>query len=199
MRWAALPQKRRARRRQPRASAEKHRERAPGDQSLWLGEEFSKRRNWIDLLRGLAGGYAVTLGVRVAEHSPDGPARLHVLLAVAGICLVGVASQTLRFEGKVAFYPPIFFIGGLAFALVGWKAAFFAFVAVWAINLALPSAAVFLFCYAGVVLILGIMFRAPTVMAGLAAGLALVPVLAALLSRRRLMAQFGRKAKFINR
>ena len=165
---------------------------------MWLGEEFTKRRNWIDFLRALAGGYAVAVvGIHSGATGEGG--GMSVLLAVAGAFFIAVAMQTMRFEGKLAFYPPIFFLGGLAFALVGPKAAFFAFVAVWAVNLALPSASVFLFCYSGVILILGVMFGAPIKQAGLAAGLAMLPVMAALLTRRRLMAQFGRKMKLVSR
>lgn len=196
MRWGALPPKHRARRRKPRASAEDHRERLPGDESLWMAEEFLKRRNWIDLARGVAGGYAV---IYWSTHGTEGMPRLLGLGVVAGITIIGLAVQTLRFEGRLAFYPPIFFLGGLSFGLVGWKVAFFAFIAMWAVNLALPSAAVFLFCYGGVVLILGVLFGAPRTQVVLAAGLALLPVLVSLLSRRRLMAQFGRKAKVIRR
>ncbi len=200
MRWGAFASQRRAKRRRPRASAEDHKERLPGDESLWLGEEFNKRRNWIDLLRGLAGGYAVAVvGIQVRAQGGETGGATEVLLLIGGVLLMGVAAQTLRFEGRLAFYPPVFFLGGLSFALVGAKAAFFAFVAVWAVNLALPSASVFLFCYSGFVLILGVLFGAPIKHAGLAAALALAPVVASLLMRRRLMAQFGRKAKIVSR
>ena len=197
LRLGALPSKHRAKPRRRRKSAEKHRERLPDDQSLWLGEEMSKRRNWLDLFRALAGGYALVGGLGpLLSH---GGALSPFLLTTAAVLFVAVGIQTVRFEGKIGLYPPIFFVGGLGFALVGEKAALFAFVTVWALNLALPSASIFLFCYAGIVLILGVMFGAPMTHAGLMAGLALAPVLGSLLTQRRLMAQFGRKAKFISR
>ena len=199
MRWGTRKPRRRVEK--ERASAETHRDRLPGDQSLWLGEEFTKRRNWLDFLRALAGGYAVVVaGITLGGEGPVETAARFKELGLEGvILLVAVLAQTLRFEGKLAFYPPIFFIGGLAFSVVGWQAALFAFIGVWAANLVLPSAAVFLFCYAGVLLILGVFFGASLPQAGLGAGLALVPVLGALMTGRRLMAQFGRKAKSLGR
>lgn len=198
LRWGSL--QRRSRRRGERPSAEVHRQRLQGDESLWLGEEMAKRRNWLDFLRALAGGYAVVvMGVDTPPEVLPGDLGLVFPWVQGGILAVAVLLQTLRYEARLAFYPPIFFLGGLVFALVGWKAGLLAFIAVWALNLVLPSAMIFLVVHGCIVLILGLaMSRAP-VEASLAAGLIVLPVLLALMSKRRLMAQFGRKAKVVQR
>jgi hypothetical protein len=198
LRWGGL--KRRGRSRRDRPSAEKHRDRLPGDESLWLGEEFGKRRNWLDLCRGLVGGYAVVvMAVNVPPGVMPGAAGLAFPWVQGSVLALAVMAQTLRYETRLALFPPIFFLGGLVFALVGWKAALLAFVAVWALNVVLPSAAIFLVVHGFVVLILGVVMGDRTVDAVVAAALIIVPALLALLSKRRLMAQFGRKAKVLRR
>lgn len=199
MRWGIG--KPRSRSDKERASAEEHWDHLLGDQSFWLGEELTERRNWLDLLRGWSGGYAVVVaGITVGgEGTVEAAARLKELGLEGAILLVAVLVQTLRFEGKLAFHPSIFFLGGLAFSIVGWQGFVFAFAGVGATNLVLPTAAVFLFCYAGVLLISGVFFGTALPQAGFGAGLALVPVLGALMTGRRLMAQFGRKAKSLGR
>jgi hypothetical protein len=198
LRWGNLT--RRTRRRGERPSAEVHRERLPGDESVWLGEELGKRRNWLDLLRALIGGYAVVV---MAVNTPPGVLPGDLGLAFpwvqGGVLVAGVLVQTVRYEARLALYPPIFFVGGLVFALVGWKAALLAFFAVWALNVVLPSAMIFLVVHGFIVLILGLVMTRAPLESSVAAGLIVMPTLLALLSKRRLMAQFGRKAKVVRR
>ena len=103
-----------------RASAEEHWDHLPGDQSFWLGEELTERRNWLDLLRGWSGGYAVVVaGITVGGEGPvEAVARFKELGLEGAILLVAVLVQTLRFEGKLAFHPSIFFL--VAWPLVSW-------------------------------------------------------------------------------
>lgn len=198
LRWGSL--KRRTPRTGERPSAEEHRQRLPGDESLWLGEEMGKRRNWLDFLRGLVGGYAVVvMGVNAPPGVLPGELGLTFPWVQGGVLVVAVLLQTLRYEARLAFYPPIFFLGGLVFALVGWKAGLLAFVAVWALNVVLPSAVVFLVVHAFIVLILGLIMARVPLEASVAGGLIVLPALLALLSKRRLMAQFGRKARVVRR
>jgi len=51
------------------------RQRQPSDHSLWIGDEFKRMRNWLDLFRGLAGGAAVVYALPVFSGSTHGGAR----------------------------------------------------------------------------------------------------------------------------
>jgi hypothetical protein len=70
---------------------------------------------------------------------------------------------------------------------------------VWALNVVLPSAMIFLVVHGFIVLILGLVMTRAPLESSVAAGLIVMPTLLALLSKRRLMAQFGRKAKVVRR
>lgn len=179
--------------------AARKRERLPGDQSLWLGEEFAKRRNWLDLGRAFAGGYAVMLALPEIVQTDWRPAfGTPVEWVQAPLFAIGVVLQTLRWEGRLVLFPPVFYVLGLAFPLIGAKAATLAFVAIWSINLVMPGAAGFLFTYAVVGLILGLLMDAGLGRAGLLAGVSLMAPFLAVMTKRRL-AQFSKKTKVVVR
>ncbi|HEY0944904.1 MAG TPA: hypothetical protein VGD81_06535 [Opitutaceae bacterium] len=191
-RWLHFGQAKRGKR--PPSRGESGRERQPGDQSLWLKEEFSKRRNWLDLLRATAGGIAVF--IVTIDAAPDGPPgwRDAVFWIKAAILVVAVLIQSLRFEGRLTLFPPVFFVTGLAFGVIGLKPAFFAFATVWAINIILPSPAAFLAIYAFLAAIYGVLLGDDPAAAILAAVLPLLPVVLSVLLRRRLL-QFNKRSR----
>jgi hypothetical protein len=180
-----------------------NRERQPGDFSVWLGEEALKARNWVDFFRALAGGAAVggTLIPTIAAITPAGPdagvpaARLVLGLKLA-ILLAGLALQLFRREERVSLFAPIFYLQGLAFGLLGWKAAACAIALAWAANAVLPSAAVLLAVFAFLEILAGLFFRQPRRETLLAGALTLLPVFASLALKRRL-AQFTKRTKII--
>ncbi len=189
-------------RRANKPSGGPNRDRAPGDNSVWAGEEFSRRRNWIDLLRGLAGGYAVVATVPVLVRAwldiPGFDPGRTELTAQGALLLTAVLIQMVRIEERFTLFPPIFFLLGLAFPVVGAKAALIGFFAIWSINIVLPNPAMFLTAYAGGIAILAIFIGQGAQRGVLMAGLAAFPALVAVLFRRRL-AQFRKRTKVIIR
>jgi MFS family permease len=178
------------------------RDRLSGDHSLWIEEEFRHGRNWMDFGRALAGSCAVvtTLPVLLAHFvGAPGVSMTNVaFLTFAVVLMVSVVIQMLRVEERFMLYPPIFFILGLAFAVVGWKAAIIGFVAIWAINLVLPNPALFLAVYAAGITVVGVFFGSGMKPTLLMAGLAIIPPMVSVLSRRRLV-QFRKKTKIASR
>lgn len=179
--------------------------REPGDIRLRFGEEFTKPRNYIDFLRALGGGLVI-LGdkdwaIASCFQRPldfvlqEG--EIDVLLYVRMlILLVAVMIQFIRFEQKFSYYAPIFFLGGLGFAMCGFSAGFFAFVVAWMLNSAAPLTPTgFLSAYALLIFMLGLIFRGLSDNFALFAGIvSFLPVLVSLLARRSL-AMFNKKAK----
>jgi len=174
-------------------------QREPGDVSIWFGEEIRKGRNWVDLLRAVAGGLAVCQP-DVAFNLPTKADSFMLLLAMAlktAILFCGLLVQILRFEGKATLFAPLFYLQGLAFGLLGWKAALFAIATVWVINTVLPSAAVFLFVMASLMLCFGMIYHVDNKELSLAVGLVMLPGLLSVIFKRRL-AQFTKKTKIID-
>lgn len=173
-------------------------ERQTGDQSLWMKEEFAKRRNWLDLLRGIAGGVAIYVVAidPAAEASPE--LARSVFWIKTAVLVTAVMAQSLRFEGRVTLFPPVFFITGLAFGVLGLKPAAFALITVWALNLVLPSPAAFLAVYAFLAAIYGILLGNDVRAALLSAALSLLPVVLSVLLRRRLL-QLNKRSRLAAR
>ncbi len=173
-------------------------DREPGDISVRMGQELGKSRNWVDLLRAVAGSYAICRwGTFAVEHDAS-RATLHLVFGLkAAVLVLGLLIQTLRFEGRFSLFAPLFYVLGLSFGLMDWKPACFAVISIWAVNLVLPSASVFLFVYGCLVTCFGLSFPGSehdeTL---LLAALAILPVLLSVLSKRRL-AQFTKKTKII--
>ena len=173
-------------------------DREPGDISVRIGEELGKSRNWVDLLRAVAGSIAICRWGTFAVGHDATRATLHLAFALkATVLVLGLLIQTLRFEGRFSLFAPLFYVLGLSFGLIDWKPALFAVISIWAVNLVLPSAAVFLFVFGGLATCFGLSFpgseRNDTL---LLTALAMLPVLLSVLSKRRL-AQFTKKTKII--
>ncbi|MBT5902924.1 MAG: hypothetical protein HOH58_12540 [Opitutaceae bacterium] len=173
-------------------------DRLPGDHSIWIEEEFKRRRNWIDFGRALGGSFAVVVSLPVVVDAliavPTISNTSVVLYSQAMVLLAAVVIQMVRVEERLTLFPPIFFVMGLSFALVGWKAGMIGFSAIWAINLVLPNPAIFLATYGAGMVILGIFFGADSKSALIVAALAFMPPIVAVLFRRRL-AQFRKRTK----
>jgi hypothetical protein len=178
--------------------------RESGDNRVNFMEEFPKVRNYIDFFRALLGGLILIgnpdLGISscfllVNELEPASTGHFLFELQI-GIIAVGVIRQFLRIEGRVTFYAPLFYFAGLAFALCGFGAGFFAFLLIWTLNSALPIAPVgFLSVYALLLGLLGVLFQGVGNKYVYAASIMfMVPVVVSLMARRSL-ALFNKKFK----
>ncbi len=178
------------------------RDRLPGDNSLWVEEEFKQRRNWLDFGRAIAGGFAVAVSIPlVVENVVGVPSVSTTQIAFttqAVVLLAAVVIQMVRVEQRLTLFPPIFFVLGLAFSVCGWKAAVIGFLAIWALNIVVPNPAVFMAAYGTGMVILSVFFGAGVQAAVLMGALAVTPPLIAVLFRRRL-AQFRKRTKIVVR
>jgi len=194
-------------RRSRRHVNEQMRSREPADVRLTVTDEFSKPRNYIDFLRAFAGGllivghggWEVVASIRneaVLDEVAAASAASNLTYLRMGLLLVGVIIQFLRFEGRLTFYAPIFYLGGLGIALCGVDAGLFAFAVAWTLNTAAPLLpGGFLSLYALLVFMLGLLFRGLSDSFVLFMGAAsFLPVLVSLLARRSL-AIFVKKMK----
>ena len=174
----------------------------PGDNSVWASEEFARRRNWLDMLRGLAGGYAVMTTVPVVLNAligVPGASLGNVIFGTqGGIFLGAIAVQMVRLEERVTLFPPLFFVLGLSFPVVGVLAALIAFFTVWAINIVLPNPASFMAAYGGGIAILSVFIGYGPKRGALMAALSLFPPVVSVLMGRRLAA-FRKRTKIIVR
>lgn len=179
--------------------------REPGEARLNLRDEFTKTRNYIDFFRALTGGLLLVgnkgWGIDscfTIDPDPSAQTSVENLSAYLHMAffLVGVLIQFLRFERKITFYAPVFYLGGVGFALCGIEAGVMAFVAGWTINSAAPlSPAGFLSLYALLVYMLGLLFRGVSDVYVIFAGaVSFLPVLVSLLARRSL-ALFVKRVK----
>jgi hypothetical protein len=113
---------------------------------------------------------------------------LAVLAIKSLILLVGLLIQTLRFERRFTFYPPVFFIAGMSVPLCTAWGAFFAFVLIWGVNPMLGSAQAFLFIYAAMLLVFGMFFDGMSSKSAiLAAILCFLPALLSLMAGKSLI------------
>lgn len=174
--------------------AEPWKDREPGDPRVNARVEFLKFRNYVDLLRGLAGSLLIWggLGIAPAIAAGAGAARgatWKILAIQAAITIVGVIIQSLRLErGRVSFFPPIFYLSGLSVGLCGYRGAAFAFVAIWSVNVALPNSLSFLLAYAAVLAAFGFAFAGiGNLKVILAAVVTFFPALLSMLANRPLM------------
>ncbi len=121
---------------------------------LWT-KEFGKPRNWVDLLRAAIGAFAIAHVCFTRGDGADDSVTIIIPVIVSLLLISAVVIQTVRFESRLAMVAPVFFAIGLGFALIGWKAAFFATVAAWTFNRVLSGAPGFLAILAGLQLLFG--------------------------------------------
>lgn len=142
--------------------------RESGDNRVNFTEEFSKPRNYVDFLRAFVGGlilignpeWGVSSCFGEFEHLltvKDDTFMFEIQIAIIAI---GVIRQFVRIEKRVTFYAPLFYFAGLALALCGFGAGFFAFLLVWTLNTALPIPPVgFLSVYVIFLCLMGMLFQ----------------------------------------
>jgi hypothetical protein len=169
-------------------------DREPGDPRVNPRVEFAKFRNYVDLLRGFAGGLAVWGGFGIEAALQAGPGAgdgvaWQVLGIKAAVVALGLVIQAIRYERvRLSFFPPIFYLAGLSAALCNYQPAVFAFVLIWIVNAGLGNAQAFLSVYGLLLGGFGALFngwRSLPVL--LVAGLAFLPVLLSLMVKRPLM------------
>ena len=174
----------------------------PGDPAVGFLDEFSKIRNYVDLLRAAAGSLSVMGGLGIEPcivlALPEEPTALlagELLVLKIGILLVGLLVQTVRYErGRFLFFAPIFFLAGLSVGLCGVNAAGFSFVLIWAFNPMLKNPSVFLMVYSLLMGIFGALFLGFTSSLMIAAVFFFfLPVLLSALAKRPLVL-FSRKS-----
>ena len=165
------------------ASQEPWHTREPGDLSVDFLTEFSKFRNYVDLIRATAGSVCVVGGLHVEPCLRLGDD------ATSG------QTMGLLVHRRFTFYPPIFFLGGLSVALCEPFGALFAFILIWAFNPVVRNAQGFLTLYAILVLVFGMYFSGLGDKTSMFAGfLCFLPVLLSLLAQRPLVI-FARKGR----
>lgn len=168
----------------------------PQNKSVQLGREFKNFRNYVDLLRALAGGYSLThysFSVASGEAMPT-----QVLAWQAAIALGSVAIQSVRYDKRLSFYAPIFFLLGLATGFMGDYTSAFAFALVLAINPIIPNPRWFLTAHGVFMLPLGYVFGSSLAELMLMVGLILMLPLITLLLKCPLVI-FTKKARSSSR
>ena len=102
--------------------------------------------------------------------------------------------QCVRYDSRLSFFAPIFFLVGMSVGTSGHYTGLFAFALVLAINPVIPNPRMFLTAYGALLLPLGFVFSASPELVGLNAGLVFLAPLASLLTKRPLVI-FSRKPK----
>ena len=166
----------------------------PGNRAVKFGAEFSKLRNYVDLLRATVGGVAVMGGFEIDPSLDAAPNASHTVIAQVlalklAILLVGVVVQTVRYERqRLLFFAPIFYLFGFSVGLCGPQTAAFAFVLIWAVNPMLKSPQGFLTVYAVLVGAFGYFFLEAGYELAIAAFVfCFLPVLMSMLAQRPLV------------
>ena len=166
--------------------------RDPDDKTVHLRKEFAAFRNYVDLFRGLAGGYSLSV-FSFTAGGKDSAALVFWLQL--GVLLVAVFIQAVRIEGRRhSYFAPIFWFVGLGTGFPGHYTGLFAFALVLAINPAIPNPRMFLTAFGLLQLMVGFLFGAPWVNNCLIAGFILLVPLSSLLSKRPVVI-FARKPK----
>jgi hypothetical protein len=178
--------------------------RESGDNRVNFSEEFGKARNYVDFLRAMTGGlilignsdWGIGSCFVVPGNLITAQEDQFIFQLKVAIIAVGVILQFVRFEGRLTFYAPLFYFAGLAFAMCGFGAGFFAFLLVWTFNAALPIPPVgFVSVYALILVLMGMLFQGLSDNYVYAAAiLFFLPVIVSLMARRSL-ALFAKKMK----
>ena len=164
----------------------------PKDISIKAKEQFCKLRNWIDFGRALAGGIAIVYFCFAVDTSLPKKVRLvlshYVLTLEIVLLVVAMVFQTIKPERRLTLVAPVFFVLGLSFGVLGWKAALFSFIIIWAINVSLPSVTSFLLAFATVEMGFGLIPKVGSsrTYVIVAVCLTLIPVLLSAVTKRRL-------------
>lgn len=171
----------------------------PADGRIHFRREIGRLRNHLDLLRAAAGGLILAgfPGFESALSRFGFAPSTRELVVRGAVLLVGLLIQTVRWErGRLTFYPPVFYVGGIMFGLVSPLAALFAFILAWAVSPLLSPPAAFLTVHAGLVLVFSQVFAGGGLLPALVgASLGFLPVLLSLLAGKPLQLLSPRPAR----
>jgi len=171
---------------------------APQDGTvLSARHEFSKLRNYVDLLRAAAallvllGGYGMPAALTATAPAGRGP----VLAVIAGTLLIAVLIQMIRCERRGwMLNAPVFFIAGLMISAVQPQVpGLCAFALAWALIPVNPRATGFLTVQAIVFAAIGCLLGGIAPLTLCVAALGFLPVAVSLLARRPLMVLSSRR------
>lgn len=150
-----------------------------GDKVVAPQRDCQKPRNWVDFFRAGVAGVAVVDGCfEVAAGAPKS-ADTRIFILQAALLAIAVLIQSVRFsQGKINVVGPVYFILGLSFGLIGWKAALFACVVGLILHEILPGGpGLFLFAFAALEIGFALMFSpGPRGLIFLAVALATTPI-----------------------
>ncbi len=182
----------------PRKYNQTKEERDVYDNSVKPLTEAAKPRNWIDLARGAIGAVTVVFSLQELLSSTENKGV--VLYCSVGMLLVAVCIQMIRLEGRLSLFAPIFFLQGMAVGLIGPLAGLLAMVGTWALSPVLPNSSTVLFVQGGLAVCLALLLPDSDLALALVVGaLTWLPVLTAVLTHRRLAANFDKKMKVMPR
>src|SRR5258707_1185708 len=97
--------------------------RDPDDKSVQSGRECANFRNYIDFFRALAGGYSLS---QFAFTAGNADAEQAAYIAQAMVLLVAVLIQSIRLDGRLSFFAPIFYFVGMSVGASGHYTGLFA-------------------------------------------------------------------------
>lgn len=116
----------------------------PADKSVRLGRELRNKRNYIDILRGLAGAVALWQ----FSFEADRENAWLVFGICSAITFLAVAIQSMRWRERITFFAAIFFYAGLSSGMGSYYPGALAFLLVCAINPVIPTPRLFVSAYA---------------------------------------------------
>lgn len=165
----------------------------PANKSVQLGREFGNFRNYVDLLRALAGSYSLS-----HYALTGGESRWTALGIQVAVLMVAVLIQSVRYDKRLSFYAPIFFFVGMTTGFTGDYPALFAFALVLAVNPVIPNPWWFLSAFAIFMLPVAQFFESDMLVTLVAvACVGLTPLLSLLLKRPLVI--FTRKGRTSSR
>ncbi len=174
-------------------------ERDPYDKTISPLAEAAKSRNWVDLFRGAVGAYALFDAGLLPPENLIGldPTTASIQ---GGVLLIAMLIQMVRYETRLSFFAPIYFLQGMCFGVTGGLVGLLAMLGCWGLSPLLPGAGPVLFVQGCLVLVLGLLLKAadPALLMTLA-GIIILPSILSVLLRKKLSASLDKRFKVIPR
>ena len=98
--------------------------------TLQIAALFRPWQNWLDIIRAAAGAYLLMKLVFTVDEHIRGAVRF-AFLWEAGILMLGVLAQTIRFHKGVRFVGPVFYLSGLVPVISGYVDGGFTVLVAW--------------------------------------------------------------------
>lgn len=152
----------------------------PDDKSVRLGRELRNQRNYLDILRGFLGAFALW---RFSFEAEREQATL-VFAVCAVVTFVGVLIQSLRWRERITFFAAIFYYAGVSCGMGNGYPGALAFLLICAVNPVIPAPRVFVAAYALTLLPFNYFLGDDQRIAGLNTLILLVPVIWSLMVKR---------------